>query len=559
MRLRPYQIDFFERVRLSRERGCNRQLGALATGLGKAVLYANLKPELGLNGKILVLVHREELAAQAKRQLEHWNPGLMVGVEMGLRHSAPMDDLVVGSVPTLGQRNGLRCSKFHLDEFSAVISDECHHLGKGSQWERVLEHFHLLRPGEGCLSLGLTATPNRSDGAPLRPYFDEIVFSMGLWQGIEQGYLVPLEPWRVHSNSNLDTVHAHGAKFNSRELSDAINTPERNASIVKEWTQRAWGKRTLAFCESIQHATDLAAMFRHFGISALPIWGTDPDRAEKFARHRSGEITVLTNCQLAREGYDDRNIECIILGTPHKAALPVEQEIGRGTRLEEGIDNLIESRKMGTAIRKPKCIVLSVTDLNTRHKLFDVPALFGLPEEMDLQGKSPMFVKEEVERIQKTYPMADLSHIKCLNDVYAASEKIDLFKVEYPPEIVKMTRLNWRKGSDGYFITVNGQLVTVNEDMRGDWQVRGKLGDNVAEFGAQNLPGALNAADKWVLDNGGCSNLLTRGMAWNGLAATDKQLRLARYLKIAVPNGATRGMVSAAIDAKKSLASRVKA
>jgi len=95
-----------------------------------------------------------------------------------------------------------------------VVSDEAHHISPGSQWANVLEYFGVLRPGEShILSLGLTATPNRSDGHALRDFYDLIVFSMGLWEGIESGYLVPLESWLVQSKSNLDSVHTHAGEF----------------------------------------------------------------------------------------------------------------------------------------------------------------------------------------------------------------------------------------------------------------------------------------------------------------------------------------------------------
>lgn len=553
MNLWPHQEKFFTEVRTAYDDRCNRQLGVMATGLGKAVCFAMLREQLGFERKVMVLVHREELAAQAARQLQHWNPSLMVGVEMADRSSTPMDQLIVGSVPTLGRRKSSRILKFYPDEFDAIVSDETHHLSHGSQWANVLEYFGILRQNESrILSLGLTATPNRSDGNGLRDFFDRIVFSMSLWDGIESGYLVPLEPWLVKSKVNLDSVHTRAGDFAENELADAVNTPERNAAIVREWMKRCYGKRTLAFCVNIQHAADLAAMFRHHAITAEPIWGTDPERASKFARHRSGQTTVLTNCQLAREGYDDRDIECVILAQPHKSALPVEQEIGRGTRLPTGIDNLIEAQKNGAILHKTKCFILSVQDITRKHKLFDLPTLFGLPNGIDIEGKSIVYAKKKYEQIARDFPTADLSEIKTLSKLESVSENLALFRPNYPPEIARMSDLSWRKSTDGYMISVNRELVTVTQDLRGDWQIRGKLGEAIAEFSAQNLPGALNAADKFIIDNGGIRTLLKRDARWHDDKPTPKQLSLCRILKIEIPVGATKGMVSHAIDRKRA-------
>src|SRR5208337_3906090 len=93
-------------------------------------------------------------------------------------------------------------------DFSAVISDEAHHVNNGGQWANVLAHFELANANESdILSLGLTATPNRSDGAGLRQFFDEIVFDMGIRDGIDSGYLVDLKGLRVSGKANLNGVH----------------------------------------------------------------------------------------------------------------------------------------------------------------------------------------------------------------------------------------------------------------------------------------------------------------------------------------------------------------
>ena len=74
-------------LRLTKERwdaGIRRQLIVLPTGSGKTVVLAVLPQYIGFNRRILVLVQRDTLAHQAKRQIEHWNPDVgEVGIEMG--------------------------------------------------------------------------------------------------------------------------------------------------------------------------------------------------------------------------------------------------------------------------------------------------------------------------------------------------------------------------------------------------------------------------------------------------------------------------------------------
>ena len=100
-------------------------------------------------------------------------------------------------------------------------------------------------------------------------------------------------------------------------------------------------------------------------------------------------------------------------------------------------------------------------------------------------------------------------------------------------------------------LAVNRDLVTIAKDLREEWQIRGRIGDSVAELSAQNLSGAMNLADRFVLDHGGVKGYLKRDVRWRGDPPTEKQLGLCRILKITVPPGMTKGAVSQAIDAKR--------
>jgi superfamily II DNA or RNA helicase len=544
LNLRPYQLDCLDRSKAALDRGCNRQLAVLATGLGKAVLFAALREHHGFRKRIMVLVHREELADQGADKLARWNPGLMCGVEMAHRNAAPMDSLVVASVPTLGRRNSERIKKFDPADFDCIVSDESHH-SVSPQWKRVLDHFGLMKPGGRILSLGLTATPNRSDGTGLRDCFDEIVFNMDIKAGIDTGYLSDLIGYRVSTKTNLDSVHTRLGDFAEEELADAVNTPERNAIIVKEWCKHAYGKKTVAFTVNVQHALDLAEAFKSHVISAAAVWGEDPDRATKLARHRAGEIDVLCNCQVLTEGYDDPEIECIILAKPTKSQLLFTQMIGRGCRIPNGVDNI--KTHVGP-LSKDSCIILDVVDSTSKHNLITMPSLMGLPKSLDMKGERYTKAREQLERVAAEFPTANIQDIHNLSELDSIAKNIELFRASYPPEVSKLTELAWRKQGDVYALPVGRDHIVIAADLLGDWWVRGMVSGKSVEIQAQNLAGAFNAADRAVLDSGAPKVLLARDSRWRDQPPTDKQIARMRILRIPIPLGATRGMVSAAMD-----------
>jgi ATP-dependent helicase IRC3 len=540
MVLRDYQQKCLALSLQHYQAGINRQLAVLATGLGKTAIAASLRSHHGLGKKILFLVHMETLAVQAANAMQRWNPGLRVGVEMAGSY-ADLDGfysptLIVASVPTLGRKGSDRIKRFDPFDFDAIIQDEAH-IGISDSFKRVYDYFGLLTANpDGPLFLGITATPNRSDGKGLRELFDCIVFDMGIQKGIADGWLCDLVGYRVNGNANLDSVHTRAGDFAQDELQDVVNTPARNAIIVKEWYKVAYGKRTLAFTVDIQHALDLAAAFTAHGEPADAVWGDDPDRHEKIRRHKMGESKILCNCNVLGIGYDDPQIECIISAAPTKSELRYVQQIGRGTRIYDG---------------KQDCTIIDVVDNCKKHSLTTISTLLGFPKDLDLKGEKYTVAKEKLDRIAKEFPTANLQDIKSLDNLKSIAENISLFAVSYPPELARLSELAWRKSGDGYMLAVNRDLVTIAQDLRGDWQINGRIGDAVAELSAQNLPGAMNLADRFILDHGGIKPVLTRDSRWRGDPPTEKQLGLCRVLKIQVPAGATKGQVSAAIDQKR--------
>lgn len=546
MTLREYQQSCLD-LSLSRyQAGVNRQLAVLATGLGKAVLFAGLRSHHGFRKRVMVLVHREELAVQAGDKIHRWNPGLMIGTEMAQRSAGPMCTHVVASVPTLGRQGSRRLTKFDPDDFDCIVSDEAHH-STSPQWRRVLEHFGLMAAGESSiLSLGLTATPNRADGTGLRLCFDEIVYDMGIDAGIRQGYLVDLRCWRISTKTSLENVHSQGGDFKVGELADAVNTPERNGMIVKAWAKHAWNKKTLCFTVDVQHALDLAEAFKAFGVQAAAVWGEDPDRADKLRRSRADEITVLCNCAVLTEGYDDPGVECIVLARPTKSALLLTQMIGRGTRLPEGRGHISDVAEDEKAV----CCILDVADATANHQIATVPSLLGLPKDLDLRGETYRKAKDQIERVAKDFPTANLADLKDLNKLDHIAEQISLFAVKYPPEIGQLTELAWQKQGDGYVLPITKERLTLAKDLRDEWWVRGSLDGQPIEIHAQNLAGAFNAADREVLSDGKRKSLLSRGAHWRELGPSEKQVALCRRLGLEIPMNATRGMVSAALDAQ---------
>ena len=466
--LRPRQEECLDSIRNEYLAGCYQQLVVAATGIGKAVILANIKRHMAdlLPGKMLVFAHRDELVKQLIETLEEWNPDLKVGKEMADEYADTDCDIVVSCNASIGRDGATRLARFGA--FDIVVCDEAHH-SIASTYLNVFEQTEVLKPYSTKLLVGFTATPKRKnlkrtkkdqtvletedkDLLQLNSVYKKIVFKYPLRKAIKEGWLVPLRGYVLKTRVDLSAIKTTAGDYQQDELEQTVNTRERNAAIVNAWRKDCENRQTVAFCVQIQHAKDLAAAFRARGVKAEAIWGVDPLRAEKLAKHKAEEITVLCNAQLLTEGYDDWRVSCIIDAAPTKSPTKYTQCIGRGTRLQFGTGNLLDAIAAGLRLDKQDCIILDVVDNNKRCSLVTLPSLLGLNPDMDLQGQSVTEVATKMEELQEKYPTVDLSHLTDITKVDAYIDSFDIFSAPYTEDVEKFSKLTWMGCSDGSYV-----------------------------------------------------------------------------------------------------------
>jgi len=542
--LRPYQRDALEASKQKFKAGVTRQLIALPTGTGKTPLFACVPDFFGFQDRCMVLVHREELAQQAADKLRTWNPNRTVGVEMANSYAGSAD-LVVASVATLGRLGSSRIESFNPDDFQAIICDEAHH-STANSYKNVFNHFGLLHPDSTRLLLGVTATPNRGDGAALADVYDEIIYQMSILDAIKNGWLVDIKGVRVRTEQSLDGVHTVAGDFAQNELAETVNTNSRNDLIVRKWIEQAKERQTVVFTVDIQHAKDLAEAFGRYGVAAQAVWGDDPERQTKLTEHRRGNLRVLCNCGVLTEGYDDPGIGCIVMARPTKSNLLFSQMAGRGTRLPEGIQNLNQAKLAKVPLSKTDCLLMDVVDNTSRHSLVTVNTIFGLGGNLDLKGNSVVDALKKMEDAAKKVPAADLSQVEDLNKLNAYLESVDLFAVKYPETVLTNSTFQWHQNTakDSYVLLLpDNESVVINQDLLGNYNIVGTIkGNKVHDNVGKNIAEAFHQADSLISTFGhDLLHLLRREAGWHSDPATPRQLGLLRRLGITVPPNLSKG------------------
>jgi superfamily II DNA or RNA helicase len=223
-----------------------------------------------------------------------------------------------------------------LTRFDVVIVDEFHH-AEASTYQRLLERI------EPRLLLGMTATPERSDGVDVRRWFDDrAAFEMRLWDALDQRLLSPFQYFGVGEEVDLSSLTWRRGAYAAEELSNVLTGDDARVRHVlrqvHDIVEDPRTMRALGFCVSVTHAQFMAQRFNEAGIAAEAVLGEtkSEDRAEAIRRLRSGELQVLFTVDLFNEGFDVPDIDTVLFLRPTESATLFLQQLGRGLRKAEG-------------------------------------------------------------------------------------------------------------------------------------------------------------------------------------------------------------------------------
>jgi superfamily II DNA or RNA helicase len=224
-------------------------------------------------------------------------------------------------------------SNLAVDHFDMVIVDEFHHAAAAS-YDRLLQH---VQPRE---LLGLTATPERSDGLPVLQWFgDRIAAELRLWDAIDQHYLSPFLYYGIHDGLDLREVPwRRGRGYDVEGLTNLYTSSDAWARrVIKETRDRAENlstMRALGFCVSVEHARYMARIFEESGIRSVAIWGgtAAADRAAALGDLSAGDLKVVFSVDVFNEGVDVPAVDTLLLLRPTDSPTLFLQQLGRGLR-----------------------------------------------------------------------------------------------------------------------------------------------------------------------------------------------------------------------------------
>jgi superfamily II DNA or RNA helicase/HKD family nuclease len=329
------QLEALAGLKKLREAGHRKGLVISATGTGKTYLSAFDVRSLD-SKRLLFVVHRENIARKAMESFRRMfgtsrSYGLYTGNEVN-----PDADFIFSTVQTLSRPE--RMHAFGPDHFDYIIVDETHRAGAAS-YARFLDHF------KPQFLLGMTATPERTDGHDIYKLFDHnIGFEIRLKRALEEDMVCPFHYYGV-ADITID-----GESIGDHTDFNRLLAPERVERIIEKITLYGCDDgvpRGLVFCSGVDEAIALSKAFNTFGYRTLALSGRDSEtkREDAIVALESDDPVVkldyIFTVDIFNEGVDIPLVNQVVMLRSTQSPIVFVQQLGRGLRNIAGRDKYL--------------------------------------------------------------------------------------------------------------------------------------------------------------------------------------------------------------------------
>lgn len=341
-----YQKEILENLEAERKIfKRNKNLLVAATGVGKTVIaafdYKRFKNE-NPRARLLFVAHREEILKKSRDTFRYICKDLNFGeLLVGKNKPDSIENLFV-SIQSLNSSKLLE--RTTPDFYDYIVIDEVHH-GAAKSYQKLLEYY------KPKILLGLTATPERMDGADITKYFDKrIAYEMRLPEAIDNKLLCPFQYFGISDSVDLSNLKWTRGGY---EVSELENVYVLNSEIAKrrakeiiyntiKYVDDIKDVKGLGFCVSIKHAEFMSKEFNEAGIPSIALTGKSSKDIRDSVSNKllNGEIKFIFTVDLFNEGIDIPQINTELFLRPTESLTIFLQQLGRGLRLCEGKDCL---------------------------------------------------------------------------------------------------------------------------------------------------------------------------------------------------------------------------
>lgn len=296
-----------------------------ATGTGKTYLSAFAVKKANPK-RLLFLAHREQILKQACKTFAQIIPDIQYGI-LSANHKDFHKPYLFATINMLNKEENL--TQFAPTHFDYIIIDETHRAG-ASSYLKILNYF------QPQFLLGMTATPERTDGFDIYQLFDHnIAYEIRLNQAMQENLLCPFHYF------GITDITVDNQEINDNSTFNDLTTDARVTHIINQSQYYGFSGerlRGLIFCSQIEEAQILSQKFNERGFNTIALSGKDSQETRTNAIHkleqkeRSTGLDYIFTVDIMNEGIDIPAINQIIMLRPTKSAIIFVQQLGRGLR-----------------------------------------------------------------------------------------------------------------------------------------------------------------------------------------------------------------------------------
>lgn len=332
------QTEALKALEQVRSSGESKAIVISATGTGKTILSA-LEVRAAHPGRFLFIVHREQIldkTIQEYRRViggDYNDFGKLAGVSKQSDRK-----FVFATVQTLSQDSVLH--EIQPDAFDYIIVDEAHRVGSPT-YKKVLGYL------DPTFLLGLTATPERSDGFNVFEFFDyNVPYEIRLNHALEENMLSPFHYYGIadvtlDDQTTLDSTDDLGHLVTADRVHHIVD-------VLAKYGQAGVAPKGLIFCSRKVEAAALSAalnqqQLRGKTLRTVSLSGDDSveQRERVVGQLERGELDYILTVDIFNEGVDIPTVNQVVMLRQTQSAIVFVQQLGRGLRKAPMKDYLV--------------------------------------------------------------------------------------------------------------------------------------------------------------------------------------------------------------------------
>jgi superfamily II DNA or RNA helicase len=284
---------------------------------------AMVQSALNKGKNVLIVTDRVELLTQTDGALTRFDISPEY-IRQGQKKLKP-SSCYIAMIESLNRRMQKHDYLKMMQSVDLVIIDEAH---KGS-FDKLFAYIP-----QSATIIGATATPHREGNQKeLKEFYTKIVDPVTIRELIDEGYLAAPTTYSVPVD--LSGVRTYNGDYDAAQLGQAYSKQKVFRGVIQNYQLYCQGKKALAFAPSIASSKELCQELDAAGLPARHLDSNmKPDeRQEVLAWFKDSANGILCNCGILTTGFDDPNVEVVILYRATKSLPLYLQMCGRGSRV----------------------------------------------------------------------------------------------------------------------------------------------------------------------------------------------------------------------------------